>query len=58
MNSGQSTHEYLKEVQKTSVEKMLHSPTIIDPSFSISKVIGMMSETDSYDVYCMKDAKY
>ena len=57
MNSGQSIHEYLKEVQKTSVEKALHSPTMIDPSFSISKVIGMMSETDSYDIYCMKDGE-
>jgi len=55
MSSGQSTYEHLNEIQKTSVEKVLHSPTIIDPSFSISKVIGMMSETDSYDVYCMKD---
>ena len=54
MSSGQSTYEYLKEVQKISVEKALHPPTIIEPSFSISKVIGMMSETDSYDVYCMK----
>lgn len=57
MNSGQLTHEYLKGVQKTSVEKVLRPPTIIDPSFSISKVIGMMSETDSYDVYCMKDGE-
>lgn len=57
MNSGQLTHEYLKEVQKTSIEKVLHSPTMIDPSFSISKVIGMMSETDSYDVYCIIDGE-
>ncbi len=57
MSSGQSTYEYLKEVQKISVEKALHPPTIIEPSFSISKVIGMMSETDSYDVYCMKDGE-
>lgn len=57
MNSGQSIHEYLREVQNTSVEKVLSSPTIIEPSFSISKVIGMMSKTDSYDVYCMKDGE-
>ena len=57
MSSGQSTHEHLKEIQKISLEKALHSPTIVDPSFSISKVIGMMSETDSYDVYCMKDGE-
>jgi CBS domain-containing protein len=57
MSSVQSTYEYLKEVQKISVEKALHPPTIIEPSFSISKVIGMMSETDSYDVYCMKDGE-
>jgi len=57
MSSVQSTYEYLKEVQKISVEKALHPPTIIEPSFSISKVIGMMAETDSYDVYCMKDGE-
>lgn len=57
MSSGQSTHEHLKEIQKISLEKALHSPTMVDPSFSISKVIGMMSETDSYDVYCMKDGE-
>lgn len=57
MSSGQSTYEYLKEIQKISVEKALRPPTIIEPSFSISKVIGMMSETDSYDVYCMKDGE-
>ena len=57
MSSGQSTYEYLKEIQKIGVEKALHPPTIIEPSFSISKVIGMMSETDSYDVYCMKDGE-
>ena len=57
MSSGQSTYEYLKKIQKISVEKALHPPTIIEPSFSISKVIGMMSETDSYDVYCMKDGE-
>ena len=57
MSFGQSTYEYLKDIQKISVEKALHPPTIIEPSFSISKVIGMMSETDSYDVYCMKDGE-
>ena len=57
MSSGQSTHEYLKEIQKTGVKNTLHPPTIIDPSFSISKVIGIMSETDSYDVYSMKDSE-
>ena len=57
MSSGQSTYEYLKKIQKISVEKALHPPTIIEPSFSISKVIGMMSETDSYDVYSMKDGE-
>ena len=57
MSHVQSTYEYLKEIQKISVEKVLHPPTIIDPSFSISKVIGMMSETDSYDVYCVKDGE-
>ena len=57
MSHGQSTYEYLKEIQKISVEKVLHPPTIIDPSFSISKVIGMMSETDSYDVYCVKNGE-
>jgi CBS domain-containing protein len=57
MSFGQSTYEYLNEIQKVSVEKVLHPPTIIEPSFSISKVIGMMSETDSYDVYCMKDGE-
>ncbi|MEK6834626.1 MAG: CBS domain-containing protein, partial [Thermoproteota archaeon] len=57
MNSGQSTYEHLKEIQNTSLEKALHPPTIIEPSFSISKIIGMMSETDSYDVYCMNNGK-
>ncbi|HSB57165.1 MAG TPA: CBS domain-containing protein [Nitrosopumilaceae archaeon] len=57
MNSAQSTYEHLKEIQNASIAKILHVPTIVEPSFSISKVIGMMSETDSFDVYCMKDGE-
>ncbi|HSD04809.1 MAG TPA: CBS domain-containing protein [Nitrosopumilaceae archaeon] len=55
MNSDQSTYEYVKEVQKMPIRKTLHPATIVEPSFSISKVIDMMSKTDSYDVYCMNE---
>ena len=57
MNSAQATYEQLKELQQANVEKALHQTTIVDPSFSISKVIDMMIETDSYDVYCMNEGK-
>jgi len=56
MSSMQTAYEYLKDVRNTGIESVMHTAIIVEPSFSISKVIGMMSEADSYDVYCMNDS--
>ena len=55
MSSIQTAYEYLKDVRDTSVERVMHTATIVEPSFSISKVIGIMSQADSYDVYCINE---
>ena len=57
MNSAQATYEQLKDLQQANIEKALHPATIVEPSFSIAKVIDMMIETDSYDVYCMNEGE-
>ena len=57
MNSIQATYEQLKELQQDNIVNVLHQPTIVEPSFSISKVIDMMIETDSYDVYCINKGR-
>jgi len=57
MNSLQSAYEYLKDARNSKITSIMRSATIVEPSYSLSKVIGMMSETDSYDVYCMNDGE-
>ncbi|MGQ0795924.1 MAG: CBS domain-containing protein [Nitrosopumilaceae archaeon] len=57
MSSPQTTHEYLKDIRNTNVTRVMRAATMVEPSYSLSKVIGMMSETDSFDVYCIDDGK-
>jgi predicted transcriptional regulator len=48
------TYDHLKVIRENRADQALSKATIIDPSFTISKVIGIMNENDVYDVFCMK----
>ena len=53
MNPAQATYEHLKGIRERKVDSILSSATPIEPSFTISKIIGSMLENDSYDVFCI-----
>ena len=48
------TYDHLKIILENRVEQTLSKAVTIDPSLTISKVISIMDENDTYDVFCMK----
>jgi CBS domain-containing protein len=52
MNSGQ-VYAHLKNIRERSIAKLVKPATVIEPNLSISKTIGRMLESDSYDIFCM-----
>lgn len=46
-------YSQLKNVRERKVSTMIDKATTIEPTFSVSKIIGMMLKDDSYDVFCM-----
>jgi CBS domain-containing protein len=53
MSSPQIVYAHLKEVRDFKVDKILKNATIIDSSYTISKVVGVLVNSNSYDVFCM-----
>ena len=53
MNSPQIVYANLKEVRNFKVGKILKKATIIDSSHTVSKVVGVLVNSDSYDAFCM-----
>ncbi len=53
MNSPQIVYSHLKEVRDFNVSKILKKATIIDSSYTISKVVGVLVNSNSYDAFCM-----
>src|SRR5690349_22213181 len=53
MNSPQIVYAHLKEVRDFKVSKILKKATIIDSSYTVSKVVGVLVNSDSYDAFCM-----
>jgi CBS domain-containing protein len=53
MSSAQVIYAHLKEVRDLKVDKILKKATIIDSSDSISKTIGILVNSDSYEAFCM-----
>jgi CBS domain-containing protein len=53
MSSPQVIYEHLKEVRNLKVDKILKKAITIDASDSISKTIGVLVNSDSYEVFCM-----
>ncbi|MDE1830187.1 MAG: hypothetical protein KGI25_07675, partial [Thaumarchaeota archaeon] len=51
MSSSQATYEQLKNVREATVSSIIKPVNAIDFSSSISKVIDMMIDTNSYDVF-------
>ena len=52
MNSPQIIYSHLKDVRDLRVDKILKKATIIDSSDSVSKTIGTLVNSDSYEVFC------
>ena len=53
MISPQIIYEHLKPVRDFKVDKILKKATIIDVSYTISKTIAALTNSNSYDVFCM-----
>lgn len=53
MSSSQVIYAHLKEVRDLKVDKILKKATTIDTSYSISKTVGVLVNSDSYEVFCM-----
>lgn len=53
MNSPQIIYAHLKQVRDFQVSKILTKPTLIDSSDVVSKVIGVLVNSNSYDAFCM-----
>jgi predicted transcriptional regulator len=54
MSSPQVIYEHLREVRELKITKIMKKPTTIDSTFTISKIIGVLVNSDSYDVFCME----
>ena len=53
MSSPQVIYGHLKEVRDLKVDKILKKATTIDSTDSISKIVGVLVNSDSYEVFCM-----
>ncbi len=53
MSSPQVIYAHLKEVRDLKVDKILKKAITIDTSYSISKTIGILVNSNSYEVFCM-----
>ena len=53
MSSPQVIYAHLKEVRDLKVDKILKKATTIDTSYSISKTVGVLVNSNSYEVFCM-----
>ncbi len=53
MNSPQIIYAHLKEVRDFQINKILAKATLIDSSHVVSKVIGVLINSNSYDAFCM-----
>ena len=55
MNLGLATYEHLGELRERKIDQLLDKATVVEPHFTISKVISLMTEMDSYDVFSIKN---
>ncbi|PIW31713.1 MAG: histidine kinase [Nitrosopumilales archaeon CG15_BIG_FIL_POST_REV_8_21_14_020_37_12] len=46
-------HEHLKDIKSSKVKPLVSKATIIDPSDTLSNVIGKISKNNAYDVFCL-----
>ena len=53
MNSPQIVYAHLKEVRDFKISQIIKKATIIDSSYTVSKVVGVLVNSNSYDVFCM-----
>ncbi len=53
MSSPQIVYAHLKEVRDFKVNKILRKATTIDSSYTVSKVAGILVNSNSYDAFCM-----
>jgi CBS domain-containing protein len=53
MSSPQIIYAHLKQVRDFQVSKILTKATLIDSSDVVSKVIGVLVNSNSYDAFCM-----
>ncbi len=53
MISPQIIYDHLKPVRDLKVDKLLKKATIIDVSYTVSKTIAALANSNSYDVFCM-----
>ncbi|CUR52198.1 CBS domain-containing protein [Nitrosotalea devaniterrae] len=53
MSSPQIVYAHLKEVRDFKVNKILKKAIIIDSSYTVSKVTGVLVNSNSYDAFCM-----
>ncbi len=44
-------HEHLRDIQSTKIKPLISKATIIDPSDTLSTVIGKITKNDAYDVF-------
>jgi len=51
--SSSATYEQLKNIRERKVSGIVGPAITIEPTVSVSKIIGMMLRDDSYDVFCM-----
>jgi CBS domain-containing protein len=53
MSSPQVIYSHLKEVRELKVDKILKKAVTIESTDSISKIIGILVNSNSYEVFCM-----
>ena len=45
-------HDHFRDIMNKKIDSLVSEPVIIDPSETLSKVIGTMSKQNTFDAFC------
>jgi len=49
-----SIYDHFREISQAKIMPLVRPATIIEPSFTVSRVINELSKNNSYDAFCIE----
>ena len=50
-------YQHLKDLYNAKVSSLVESTVVVDPSSTVSQVLGKLSKNDDYDAFCLDGKK-